>query len=127
MADIRKQALTILPMKQETKIIVVYGKKWYVPVKKILSKKEVIRYVFNIIENGEEKLFECNVRLAALIIGNVNRKIFNEKIDVNYLKEIEIYILKDSKGYKVNSNIINAKKVGIFKRIFYKFINKNLE
>ena len=127
MADIRKQALTILPMKQETKIIVVYGKKWYVPVKKILGKKEVIRYVFNIIENGEEKLFECNVRLAALIIGNVNRKIFNEKIDVNYLKEIEIYILKDSKGYKVNSNIINAKKVGIFKRIFYKFINKNLE
>ena len=87
----------------------------------------MIRYVFNIIENGEEKLFECNVRLAALIIGNVNRKIFNEKIDVNYLKEIEIYILKDSKGYKVNSNIINAKKVGIFKRIFYKFINKNLE
>jgi len=127
MADIRKQALTTLPMKQETTIVIIYGKKWYVPVKKILGKKEVVRYVFNIIENGEEKLFECNIKLAALIIGNINRKIFNEKIDVNYLKEIEIHILKDNKGYKVNSNIINAKKIGIFKRIFYKFINRGLE
>lgn len=119
MVDIQKQALSVLPIKQESNINIIYGKDWYMPIKKLWGKKKVNRYIFIISNEDKNKLFECNVKLAAKIIGEVNRTIDNA-VDNSKIKKINIDIKKLKSSYKVNVTNTNIPKISNFS----KFINK---
>ena len=112
MADIRKQAIAILPLSQEMNLKLAYNTNWYVPVKRIWGKKEVERYLFRLYTHEREEWFECGPKLAGEIVEEIAAVVSQNNVNVAKLKDIDISIVNGVEGRKILVNVNNLPMLG---------------
>ena len=97
MAELRKHALAILPMKQTSQITFLYNVDFGTPVKRIWGDKEVNRYLFKISETEGKHWFECGPQLTEEIKKCIDMYIFCN--DVDQFDKISLFISKTNGQY----------------------------
>jgi hypothetical protein len=105
MADLRKQAIAVLPMKQEAHLKLSYSGGWYIPVKRIWGKKEKERYLFRLYNPEREEWFECGPKLAKDIVEEVASIVDQHKVNISKTESIGIDIIKNGDGRKVKVDV----------------------
>ncbi len=101
MADLEKQAIAVLPMKQMMELKLSYIDGWNSSVKRIWGKKEVDRHTFNSKSGGT---FECSEKLAKHILSEVDSVISESRIDASEIEDVSINVFQKDKEYNVLIN-----------------------
>jgi hypothetical protein len=107
MANIMKQAIATLPVKQNMKLRFSYKDDWYTMVKRIWGKKEITRYTFNLYNSDNGKRFECGSELAKDIINEVDSSVDEDNINVYKTEGVNINLIKNKDGFEI---LVNPKE-----------------
>jgi hypothetical protein len=121
MADIEKQLLTRVRMKQSCKITLLLddSNNFITKVDRVIGREKIDRRFLSIKNINDEKiLFECGPKLAENIIIAVDKYI--EKFNENKPREVEIEIIKDC----VNVISPEPKQIGKIRKFFNKLFGK---
>lgn len=95
MANIDKQEIARLPIKQESNFTFEFSEDgWYVPIKRIWNRKEMDRVCFRIIEGDRENWFECGTKLAEKIQETVDEVLKADGVDVSKVEYLDISIVR---------------------------------
>lgn len=92
MANIDKQLIARIPMGKSSEFILDYRKDWGIPIKKVWDKKEVERIIFCLSDG--EGVFECSKNIANKIMEETENIFNNNKINIEEVSNIKIYITR---------------------------------
>lgn len=95
MANIDKQMIAKLPVKDFDEFILDYKNGWCIPVKKIWSNKEVERFTFKLA--NDEGLFECGPKLATELSHRVGLMLKYSCTDIKKITDIRVVIARSDK------------------------------
>jgi hypothetical protein len=106
MANINKQEIARLPIKQESNFTFEFSEDgWYIPTKKIWNKKEMDRVCFRVVEGERRNWFECGVKLAERIQETVDEALKTDGVDISKVERLDISIIRNGGEPKVFINI----------------------
>ncbi|MFA5048276.1 MAG: hypothetical protein WC516_04610 [Patescibacteria group bacterium] len=96
MANIDKQMVARMPVREFAEFTLDYRNDWCIPIKKIWAKKEIDRFTFKLSDN--EGLLECSPKLAQELSRTVGTTLKSACIDTSKVDSVKIIIAKNKEN-----------------------------